>query len=59
MMWEKCGYWNGTQIDYAPEVDPSYDTFLWAKSGISKLSVNTSETADGFKLTGGWRQYTL
>lgn len=50
---------NGTQIDYAPEVDPSYDTFLWAKSGISKLSVNTSETADGFKLTGGWRQYTL
>lgn len=49
----------GKHIDYKPEVDPKYDTFLWAQSGISKLSINTSDSAEGFKLTGGWRQYTL
>ena len=49
----------GKEVDFAPEVDPSYDTFLRAKSGLSKINVNTAESGDGFKLTGGWRQYTL
>jgi hypothetical protein len=26
---------------------------------LTKISVNTNDTAEGFKLTGGWRQYTL
>lgn len=50
---------DGTEEDYVPEVSPDEDTFLRAKSGISKISVNTNDCAEGFKLTGGWRQYTL
>lgn len=50
---------DGTEEDYAPEVDASYDTFLRAKTGKSSLSINTEEALEGFKLTGGWRQYTL
>ena len=50
---------DGTEEDYAPEVDPNYDTFIRAKTGISSLSINTEEALEGFKLTGGWRQYTL
>ena len=50
---------DGTEEDYAPEVDANYDTFLRAKTGLSFLSINTEETLEGFKLTGGWRQYTL
>lgn len=50
---------DGTEEDYVPEVSPDEDTFLRAKSGISKISVNTNDSAEGFKLTGGWRQYTL
>lgn len=50
---------DGTEVDYKPEVNPMYDTYLLAKRGISSISINTNDTAEGFKLTGGWRQYTL
>lgn len=50
---------NGIEIDMSAETDPSYDTFLRAKNGISKIIINTTDTGTGFKLTGGWRQYTL
>lgn len=49
----------GQEIDYVPEVDPQYDTFLRAQSGLSKIVVNTSDAGIGFQLTGGWRQYML
>lgn len=49
----------GQESDYTPEVDPQYDTFLRAQSGVSKISVNIMDSGDGFRLTGGWRQYTL
>ena len=50
---------NGTQTDFVSEVSPLFDTFLKAKSGKSTISVNLGDVADGFKLTGSWRQYTL
>lgn len=50
---------DGEEVDYIPEVDPRYDTFLRAQSGVSTVSVNLSDSGNGFKLTGGWRQYTL
>ena len=50
---------DGTQVDYRPEVNPEYDTYLLAQRGISTISINTNDSAAGFKLTGGWRQYTL
>lgn len=50
---------NGTETDYVPEVDPQFDTFLRARSGISKLIVNTPDAGIGFSLVGGWRQYVL
>ena len=49
----------GVETDMSAETDPSYDTFLRAKNGLSKIIVNSAEASDGFKLTGGWRQYTL
>lgn len=50
---------DGLETDYAPEVDPQYDTFLRAQSGFSKLVVNITEAGIGFSLIGGWRQYIL
>lgn len=50
---------NGTETDYVPEVDPQFDTFLRARSGISKLIVNTPDAGIEFSLVGGWRQYVL
>ena len=50
---------NGVQTDFRPEVDPQYDTFLRAKSGISSILINTNDVGEGFKLIGGWREYTL
>lgn len=50
---------DGNEIDYVPEVSPEEDTFLRAKSGKTTISINTNDSAEGFKLTGGWRQYTL
>lgn len=50
---------NGIETDMSAETDPSYDTFLRAKNGLSKIVVNTADASSGFSLTGGWRQYTL
>lgn len=50
---------NGVEIDFRPEVDPQYDTFLRAVNGKSTISINQNDASEGFKLTGGWRQYTL
>lgn len=50
---------NGVEIDFRPQVDPQYDTFLRAVSGTSSLSINTNDAADGFRLIGGWREYIL
>lgn len=50
---------NSTEEDFVPEVSPEEDTFLRAKSGKTTISINTNDSAEGFKLTGGWRQYTL
>lgn len=50
---------NGVETDMSAETDPSYDTFLRAKNGLSKIVVNTADASTGFSLTGGWRQYTL
>ena len=49
----------GEEIDYVPEVSPDEDTFLRARSGKTQISINTIDSAEGFKLVGGWRQYTL
>ena len=50
---------NNNRIDYTPKIDPQYDSFIMAKHGISKISINTDDSGEGFKLTGSWRQYTL
>lgn len=50
---------NGKETDYAPEVDPQYDTFLRASSGTSRIYVNIYDSTDTFKISGGWRQYIL
>lgn len=50
---------DGTEEDYRPEVNPMFDTYLLAKRGTSSINVNSADAATGFKLTGGWRQYTL
>ena len=50
---------NGTEEDFVPMVSPVYDTFLRAKSGKTTIAINTNDSAEGFKMTGGWRQYTL
>lgn len=55
----KIWFFNGTELqDYTAETDPSYDTFLRAKSGKSKISINLQPTDTG-ELTGSWRQYGL
>lgn len=50
---------NGVKTDYSPEVDPSYNTFLLAKGGHSKLTINSQLASTGFRLVGGWREYRL
>lgn len=50
---------DGVETDMSAETDPSYDTFLRAKNGISRIIINTVDASTGFKLVGGWRQYTL
>lgn len=52
-------YANGTREDYVPKTDPSYDTFLTAKFGHSKITVNQNDAGTGFRLLGGWREYRL
>ena len=50
---------DGSETDYRPEVNPEFDTYLLAHRGITTISINTNDSGEGFKLTGGWRQYTL
>jgi hypothetical protein len=50
---------DGTKEDYRPQVSPEFDTFLMAKNGNSKIAINNNDTAEGFKLIGGWREYRL
>lgn len=52
---------DGIESDFVPYVSPSTDTFLMAKSGKSKINIDTSpdNIGDGFSLTGSWRQYNL
>lgn len=50
---------DGIKIDYIPEVNPQYDTFLRAKTGKTKIIININDTAEGFKMIGSWRQYIL
>lgn len=55
----KIWFYNGVEtVDYSAETNPSYDTFLRAKSGISKISINLNPGDTGV-LTGSWRQYGL
>ena len=55
----KIWYFNGTMLeDYSAKTDPSYDTFLFAKNGISTIKVNIDSANQG-SLTGSWRQYGL
>lgn len=55
----KIWYFDGEVLqDYTAETDPQYDTFLFAKSGSSRISVNLDASNTG-ELTGSWRQYAL
>lgn len=56
----KIYYFDGEKTqDYSAETDPRYDTFLFAKSGISTISLNLDVPNDTGTLTGSWRQYGL
>lgn len=55
----KIYFFDGEKLqDYSAETDPRYDTFLLAKSGVSKISINL-EANDTGELTGSWRKYVL
>lgn len=55
----KIYFFDGAELsDYSAETDPQFDTFLFAKSGASKLSINIDNSNNG-SLTGSWRQYSL
>lgn len=55
----KIYFFNGTEtVDYSAETDPQYETFLFAESGTSIISVNLVSPYTG-ELTGSWRQYGL
>jgi hypothetical protein len=55
----KIYYYNGSELaDYSANTDPSFDTFLRAKSGKSTISINFAPSDTG-ELTGSWRQYGL
>ena len=46
-------------IDVSPQVDPQYDSFLYARKGLSKIIINDEDVGNGFGLIGTWRRYTL
>lgn len=55
----KIWFFDGVKLsDYSAETDPQFDSFLFAKSGMSKLSININNSNNG-RLTGSWRQYSL
>ena len=49
---------SGNLVDYSANTDPSEDTYLFAESGISRISIKF-EPSDTGSLTGSWRQYGL
>ena len=54
----KVHFFNGNEFeDYSAKTDPRYDTFLFAQSGLSTISVDLG--LSGAELTGSWRQYEL
>lgn len=56
---QKIYFFDGLTLqDYSAEPDPEYDTFLFAKSGTSKVSINLEGEDTGY-LVGSWRQYSL
>lgn len=52
---------DGHKEDYSPKTDPSFDSYLEAQIGFSRIEVNAgSGTPDeNFKVIGGWREYRL
>ena len=55
----KIWYFNGIkEEEYSANTDPSYDTFLFAESGKSRIQI-TMDGANSGALTGSWRQYGL
>lgn len=55
----KIWFYDGASLqDFTAKTDPQYDTFLFAKSGVSRISVNL-DTPGSWVLTGSWRQYGL
>lgn len=58
---KKIRLFDGTNpegTDYTAFADPSFETFLFAKSGKSKIDT-TFDISDTGYLVGSWRQYTL
>lgn len=56
---KKIWYSAGSGLeDFSARTDPLYDTFLLARSGISRIIVNIDSANKG-SLTGSWRQYGL
>lgn len=49
---------SGKLVDYSANTDPSEDTYLFAESGVSRISTNF-QVSDTGSLTGSWRQYGL
>lgn len=49
---------NGNLRDYSAKTDPSEDTFLFAESGTSRISI-LFQPSDTGNLEGAWRQYGL
>lgn len=55
----KIYFFDGLKLqDYSAEPDPEFDTFLFAQSGKSRVSINLEGTDTGY-LIGSWRQYSL
>ena len=56
---KKIWFFDGNELkDWTANTDPAEDTFLLARSGKSKISVNLEASDTGY-LVGSWRQYTL
>lgn len=50
---------DGTEEDWSHMINPAYDTYLKAKSGVSRIYINTDGIGEDFSLSGSWRQYLL
>lgn len=49
---------SGNLVDYSAKTDPTEDTFLFAESGISRISIKFDPSDTG-SFAGSWRQYGL